>query len=163
NAKTGAPLEKIMRRCLEKKAALRFQSASDLRFALEVLSTPSSSALTTAPNEIETTKRGRWRERFAWIAAALAALAVIGIGYFHRSAGVWGPVRLNFVPPANVAFINTLTESVVVSPDGQKLVFTGYTADGKRQLWWRPLGSEEAQPLPGTNDALYPFWAPDSR
>jgi len=39
-------LERIVRRCLEKKPERRFQSTSDLGFALEALSTSSSSAAT---------------------------------------------------------------------------------------------------------------------
>src|SRR6185436_2897623 len=50
-----------------------------------------------------------------------------------------------------------------VSPDGQKLAFTGRSADGRKRLWVRPFGSMEAQPLPGTDDPQRPFWSPDSR
>src|SRR5437667_3752093 len=48
NAKISLPLEKIVRRCLEKKPERRFHSASDLAFALEALSTPSGSQATAA-------------------------------------------------------------------------------------------------------------------
>src|SRR3989442_4160041 len=41
NAKISLQLEKIVRRCLEKKLERRFQTASDLGFALEALPTPS--------------------------------------------------------------------------------------------------------------------------
>src|SRR5262247_2776148 len=43
NAKTSPALEKIVRRCLEKKPERRFQTASDLGFALEALTTHSNS------------------------------------------------------------------------------------------------------------------------
>src|SRR6185295_14848225 len=43
NAKISPALDKIVRRCLEKKPERRFQSTSDLGFALEALSTPNSS------------------------------------------------------------------------------------------------------------------------
>ncbi len=33
----------------------------------------------------------------------------------------------------------------------------------RRQLWLRPLDSQEARPLAGTDGAQYPFWSPDSR
>src|SRR6266576_561408 len=47
NAKVNPALEKIVRHCLEKKPERRFQSASDLGFAIEALSTPSSTQSTT--------------------------------------------------------------------------------------------------------------------
>jgi hypothetical protein len=40
--------------------------------------------------------------------------------------------------------------------------FTATDADGKRLLWLRPLDSFLAKPLPGTEDARYPFWSPES-
>jgi len=45
NTKTGAQLEKLVRRCLEKQPERRFQTAYDLGFALEALSTSSGARL----------------------------------------------------------------------------------------------------------------------
>ena len=35
--------------------------------------------------------------------------------------------------------------------------------NGKRQIWLRPMDALQAQPMPSTEDAAYPFWSPDSR
>jgi Tol biopolymer transport system component len=62
-------------------------------------------------------------------------------------------MRLQIVTPtdgSNAAF--------ALSPDGQKLVFL---AQG--QYWLRPLNSEKADPLPGTENGGAMFWSPDSR
>ena len=48
-----------------------------------------------------------------------------------------------------------------MSPDGRALVFQA-TVEGKSQLWLRPLDSEVARPLPGTEGASFPFWSPDN-
>jgi hypothetical protein len=37
------------------------------------------------------------------------------------------------------------------------------TTDGVSRLWVRPLDSISGQVLPGTENALNPFWSPDSR
>ena len=37
------------------------------------------------------------------------------------------------------------------------------TAEGNRLLWIRRIKDSVARPLPGTDGAAYPFWAPDSR
>jgi eukaryotic-like serine/threonine-protein kinase len=169
NAKVGPQLEKIVRRCLEKKPERRFQSASDLGFALEALATPSSSS--GSSNAVLTTPagapvRGASRER-GWMIAtgvlALIALAALSVSYFNRPSTDARAVRLTFTPPENLAYENGLFDRVVVSPDGQKLAFTGRSADGRRQLYVRPLDSAEAQLLPGTDDPIDPFWSPDSR
>ena len=36
-------------------------------------------------------------------------------------------------------------------------------ADGKERFWIRSLSSDSAQPMAGTEGAVYPFWSPDSQ
>lgn len=76
---TPASLEKVIRRCLEKNPEQRFQSASDLAFALEALSgpsmVPSVASLATKP-EVK-------RPYFTWGAAAMAfVVGALVIAYF---------------------------------------------------------------------------------
>ena len=171
NPQIHPQLEKIVQRCLEKKAEMRFQTASDLGFALSTLTMAISSGkhrtqAVQALDTAATAKRGGGRERIAWLVAGVAtllALIAFGAAYFNRSATDMRAVRLAFAPPENLAFNNGQFDYVIVSPDGQKLVFTGRSADGKRQLYVRPLEAADATPLPGTDDALSPFWSPDSR
>lgn len=50
--------------------------------------------------------------------------------------------------------------SLALSPDGLTLaVVSRY--NGRNHLWLKPVGAGEARPLPGTADAVYPFWSPD--
>src|SRR5262249_48327908 len=51
-----------------------------------------------------------------------------------------------------------------LSPDGRYLAFLARPeAGGPDRVWIRPLDSTHARELPGTEDALGPFWSPDSR
>jgi Tol biopolymer transport system component len=170
NPKVTPQLDKIVRHCLEKKPEMRFQSARDLGFALEAMTTPTSSSANrteavSALTPVATTKRSGWVDRLAWIVAGLMALTALAmtVAYFKRSATSPRAVRLSFTPPENLAFDNGRNDEVEVSPDGQKIVFTGRAADGKRQLYVRALEAAEATLLPGTDDPLEPFWSPDSR
>jgi Tol biopolymer transport system component len=52
---------------------------------------------------------------------------------------------------------------VALSPDGRRLAFSAQGPDGKVRLFVRNLDSASAHPLPGTENAGYPFWSPDSR
>lgn len=77
---TPAALEKVIRRCLEKNAAQRFQSASDLAFALEALTEPSTSAA-DAKHLSAPRPHSAWMWGVPLIAVALIALAFV---YFMR-------------------------------------------------------------------------------
>ena len=51
----------------------------------------------------------------------------------------------------------------MLSPDGSNIAFTAVGTDGKTNLWVRPMNGADARTLPDTNDAIFPFWSPDSR
>ncbi len=168
NAKISPTLEKIVRRCLEKNPERRFHSAHDLGFALEALATSSGSSGTSG-GSLKTPAaapvRSGWRERIWMIAAGVLGLIALalGVAYLNRSSTDTRALRLSFTPPENLEYDNGPFDNVIVSPDGQRLAFTARSADGKRQIWVRTLDSAEAQPLPGTDDPVQPFWSPDGR
>ncbi len=100
------------------------------------------------------------KERIAWAAALVAALAVIAYGLVTKpgSADVGRlPVRFTVAPPPGAVI-----EQTTVSPDGRHIVFTA-SGEGKTALWIRPMKGLEAQELPSTEKADFPFWSPDSR
>jgi Tol biopolymer transport system component len=49
---------------------------------------------------------------------------------------------------------------LALAPDGRRLAMTG-TKNGVSQLWLRDLTTNDVQPLPGTMDAVQPFWSSD--
>src|SRR5262245_58856412 len=155
NAKISTALEKIVRRCLEKKPERRFQTASDLTFALEALGASSGERLENlAASTI------RKRELLAWLVAAALLLGMFGFAwtYFTRQPASDAQVfKTSILPPEKSSF-----GQIAVSPDGRHLAFTAATG-GNVQLWVRALDSSEARPLAGTQGAIFPFWSPDSR
>jgi Tol biopolymer transport system component len=169
NTKISPQLEKIVRRCLEKKAERRFQSTSDLGFALEALATPSSSGsgLTTAASAaVADTKKSIWQARLPWVlAGAMTVIAAVAVAlmFLNRSSTADRAIWLSFSPPPNLAFSDKQNDWAVISPDGQKIAFTAFSADGKSMLYVSELNSRDARLLPGSENALEPFWSPDSR
>ena len=171
NAKINPALEKIVYRCLEKKPERRFQTASDLGFALEALSATTSFSGKNLATEATTLIEARTKttapgSRLAWIVAGVLALVSLALGTLYlssRSETETRAVRLSFTPPPELAFNDTQSDAAVISPDGQKIAFTATSADGKSMLYVRNLDSSEIKLLPGSENALEPFWSPDSR
>lgn len=132
---TGAQspeLERVIRRCLEKKERLRFQSMSDLGFALEGLtsnpsgSRPRGSAALSGSSAIEETptlplKIGKSRIGLlgwvGWVLAGVFMLATIGlaIAYFRR------PTTFTRIVP--FTSFSGHKSNPVFSPDGNQIAF----------------------------------------
>ncbi len=157
-----AALERIVDRCLEKAPAARFQSAGDLAFALEGLSSYSEAgaALTVGRSRPP-------RASIAWAVAVLAVMVAVALGMLTTgrltiTSGV--PIyRSSILPPEHVTFSTaTPAGGLALSPDGRRLVYTAQGEDGRVMLWVRSLDGLTAQPLAGTEGAYYPFWSPDS-
>ena len=150
-------LRRILDHCLEKAPSRRFHNAEDLAFALENLSTGSTShAPFTAPFAPK-------NRRTTWIWAAVAAILLAGsvlLGWYLRG----GPARPNLIrfEIANPPEV-TKIDAPRISPDGLHLAFSAVDASGKSRIWVRSLNALVAQPLAGTEGASRPFWAPDSR
>ncbi len=157
-------LKHLVRHCLEKSPEQRFQSARDLAFDLEELMGAPVNA-SEVPVRSAPLKR---RELFGWGLAGLSLLVLLTVllfpsAYFRRTNVDQQTIRFTVNPPEKANFWGSLA----LSPDGRWLAFiastTGGSTDGKQSLWLRALDSLAAQELPGTQDAAYPFWSPDSR
>jgi len=142
-------LERIVRHCLEKKAADRFQSARDLMFALGTLSDTTVRMETRAAPA-----RGR-SLRIASV-AVLGALLVAGVGFWAaRRSGELERTEFAITVPGEVSHLS-------ISPDGKWLAFVspGETG-GAPMVYVQRVGSPEARALAGSEGASYPFWSPD--
>ena len=170
SAKINPALERIVRRCLEKKPERRFHSAHDLGFALEALTASSDSllkTLTTAPAITRQDARILETLNKAWLAWAVAlgcVLLLLALGgvYFIRSGSKEARVmRFSLLPPEKGTLM--AGQAPTVSPDGAYVVFAVTDALGRTVLYLRALDSPASQPLAGTEGGAWPFWAPDSR
>jgi len=156
-------LERVVWHCLEKSPERRFQSASDVAFALESVSGVTSHPSQPVIIHHDIPASRTWsRERLIWLGVCLllfAATAALAIAYFSRSAPNIRAARLALAAPEKTTFPNDVT----VSPDGLNIAFIATNSDGRRQLWIRPLDADKPELLSGTEDANTPFWSPDSR
>jgi Tol biopolymer transport system component len=158
----GTPprLEHLLRRCLDRDARMRLRDIGEARVELIRLEAggfdqPATSLRVAAP------------KRWAWMAAALAGVAVAG------TLAVYAPVdpapsprpsaraQFELSMPAGAVLTGSGAGLVGISPDGRYIVFAART-DGKRALWLRPIDSQDARLLAGTDGGTMPFWSPDS-
>jgi len=161
---TPASLERVIRKCLAKDPDARWQSAGDLASELRWIAEGSVSGVHTA-SPISVRRGARVREWFAWIFCALAIIAVIVLSLVLGFSGGEKPVvRMQIATPEKLQFnfVGDNGGPPVISPDGKNVVFAA-RAEGKNQLFLRPLDKLKPQPIAGTEDGTFPFWSPDSR
>jgi len=163
NTNVTAPMERVVWHCLEKSPDRRFQSATDVAFALESLSGVSSGSTQTAIGSAPPPEKNR--ERLVWIGAVallLIALLTLGAIGLRRAPAELHSVRFPIViSDGSISYADVETHNLSVSPDGRHLAFVAFSA-GQRMLWLRALGALTAQVLPGTEGAFSIFWSPDS-
>ncbi len=132
----------VVQHCLQKEPARRFQSASDLAFALEVLRTPMGSA---SQPPLEPRRR---RRPARWIVGALAAGALVVAGAF--AAGMHArpaPGTSSLLPGMEpVTFRLGTIHGARFLPDG-RVVFSAAFEGLPEEVFIRPSGSPIAQPL----------------
>jgi len=138
-------LQRILTRCLEKDVARRFQSASDLAFAIESLR-GTSSTTKSVPQP---------RSRRAWIPWVIAAALLMGTAVWEMGRPATAPAN-----PLEKAHFTRVTdfESVeaAISPDGRFVAFIS-DHDGPFDVWLTQVGTGhltnltrgKAGPLPG--------------
>jgi Tol biopolymer transport system component len=153
-AATPVRVQVLLQRCLQKDPKQRLRDIGDARISLdEVL----AGAAEPSPVGL------RWRRALPWAVAAAFAIAFAVLGWaYQRLASAPASAQLlryQVFPPEKMSFGTALA----LSPDGRHLAFTAKAQDGRAQVWVRDLDSLVSRPLPGTEDAAYPFWSPDSR
>ncbi len=162
-------LDRVVRRCLEKRPEQRFQSASDLAFALEALSSLSSSSSAPVAEQMAASPQRRIWDRAGWAVAAIVTIAAIGFAVVGRRAAPEevDPVSIHFTQGIVVTgAATTLSSSPFpdLSPDGRHLAYAAPRVQGESAvLWIRSFDSLDARAIEGTDGATYPFWSPDSR
>lgn len=141
-------VQSIVLRCLEKDSARRFQTASDLAFALS----QSSNA-----EPWRTSSSFRWKTLAIVAALAFAALALWAIPRWMQN-----PKRPQAIEFQRLTDFAGLEEAAATAPDGKAVAFVA-DAKGTRQIWVRLLAG--GAPLQITHDAgdhLFPRWSQDS-
>ena len=157
-------LDRIVRHCLEKNPAERFQSARDVAFALDALSGSAATTVIAAQIPSGATERPRGRvsarELATWV-LAIAGIAAAGLLWWRWPAAPPAPAFARFSLPIDSSQ-SSLSVTVAAAPNGQSFVVLP-TPSKDTRLLLRRLDSADMTPLAGTEGAVSPFWSPDGQ
>lgn len=146
NSKVPPQFERLVRRCLEKQPERRFQTASDLGFALESL--PASSGVSpSSAASLATLKR---RRSYLLVSLGLALLLVAAV------AGIFaGKVLWQTSPPTyqRLTFSRGTIWKARFAPDGQTVLYSARWNGQPLDIYTVRVGKMESRPfkLPNTD------------
>jgi eukaryotic-like serine/threonine-protein kinase len=154
-------LNRVVRACLAKDPAERFQSARDLQRALE-WSTPGDQK-----QDVPAARRTPRGATVAWALAGSLLLVAMGALWLWRSSvetSGAAPIQstIDLSPAEELIPKRPYQTALTLSPDGNVLVFTG-AVGGKVQLFRRALDHATATPIAGTEGGNNPFFSPDGK
>ena len=147
----------VLERCLEKEPANRYHEIADVRLEIAKALADPEGASTVVVGTRETR-----RSIGVWVAAAVAAIAIV-------AAGVAGWF-LKSDKPAPVARFDLPLPEALAQPTVPPFPLVAVSKDGTRwvvstigKLWVRNIGEAEARPLQGitAQGALSPTFSPD--
>jgi Tol biopolymer transport system component len=162
---TPPALERLVRACLAKDPADRFQNAHDVLLQLRWIAEGGSQAGIAAP--VAARRRHHYRAAVIAAGAFLLSTLALGIVHFTETTAVPDAVRFTIDPPPGTIFTpgagNEVHQQFALSPDGTRIAFIAGPEGGEPQLWVRRLDSVEPTRLAGTEGSRAPFWSPDGR
>jgi serine/threonine-protein kinase len=158
-----SPVTRLLRRCLDKNPKHRLSSIGDARLELEEASGNPEPAVPIVP------LRARWWRALPW------AFGLLGLGTGAAAVLMWptpresaAPVRARVITETGMttAIAGAVGSNVLISSDGETLVFVGGTASAvspQRQLYRRRFTEFHASRMAGTEGAFAPFFKPDGQ
>jgi len=159
----SGPLDRLLRRCLEKNPADRFQSVRDLGFALQAVN---GSGTSTASSAAEPSRRS-WTSRPATLTLSLLAAACFLLG----GAAMWLALRAGSLGTngiSKVTQVSKLTHDAgfsewpTWSPDGSLLAFSS-NRSGNFEIYVRRIeGGQEVNITNNSAQNIQPAFSPDA-
>ena len=155
-------LFRSLRRCLQKDLTRRLRDATDVRIEIEETQAAASApAVLTLPAPVPT--RAVSRRAASWGLSCLIAAVIGGIAIWELKPAPPKPVTRTVVPlPPDERLEASIFPAVALSPDGSQLAYVA-SRGGVQQIYLRAMGSLEARPVTGTENAQSPSFSPDGQ
>jgi Tol biopolymer transport system component len=153
----GVPprVRRLLESCLQKDPRRRLRDIGD---AWKLLDEPQQPATRRSPSML------------GWLAAgllAIVAMLALWAPWRDRSAPIaQTPLRFDVDLGASTSLVNLgrpTFSTVLISPDGTRLVYVGSVSGGPTKIHTRRLDQPATTELPGTEGAANPFFSPDGR
>jgi Tol biopolymer transport system component/tRNA A-37 threonylcarbamoyl transferase component Bud32 len=156
---------RLLRRCLTKDPNQRLRDIGEARIAIDgaISGTPEEAGPLAAPTEPPL-----WRRAVPWAVAAIAIVFAIACGALYwrgiqREPHPVMQLSLPLAEPLAGVFDANPGSPFALAPDGSQIAYVASVAGKPQQLYLRALEQQTATPIPGTENAIQPFFSPDGQ
>jgi eukaryotic-like serine/threonine-protein kinase len=148
-----------LRQCFKKDPRQRLRDIGEARLALEGALELDHAVEPSASPKL--TRRAVWQLALPLAVASAIAAAAVTV-WLQRSRPLPLPEIVRFeihapsgskIPPGTPA----------ISPDGHTLAYVVTSPDGTSRIHLRDIATTQSRALPGTEDAVHPFWSGNGR
>jgi eukaryotic-like serine/threonine-protein kinase len=163
-AATPGKIRDLLRRSLQKDPKRRLHDIADARLEIEEAQARGVSGEAEAGEAPAPSSRGRWTWATggALVGAVLAAAASMLLrSKAPTTTTAAAPVHA-VLPLGTGEVLFTTRPSLALSPDGRTVVYSA-TRNGVQSLFRRPLASDHAEAIQGTELGSRPFFSPDGQ
>jgi Tol biopolymer transport system component/tRNA A-37 threonylcarbamoyl transferase component Bud32 len=162
-AGTPAKIRDLLRRCLQKDPKRRLHDIADARLEIEEAQSRGASGEVEPGESPRPAGRGRmtWAIAGALAGAVLAAAATMLLRDKAPAAPAAAPLHAVLPLGAGDALF-TMRPSLALSPDGRTVVYSAIH-NGVQTLFRRPLASDHAEAIQGTELGSRPFFSPNGQ
>jgi eukaryotic-like serine/threonine-protein kinase len=159
---TPLAFEHVVTTCLQKNPDDRYLAAHDIKLELQWIAADKPSPVISETSSVALPGARPLRS----IAALVLTIGLgLAAGFLLRHPALPPPSTRTLINPPDKNTLNLTGDTAgppVLSPDGKSIAFTAST-EGASGIWIRQVNSIEAHPLVGGENAIFPFWSPDSR
>jgi serine/threonine-protein kinase len=155
----------LLRRCLQKEMTKRARDAGDARIEIEeALVAPVNADLTTAATTKDSLIFGRRALTLSLGALLLGAVIASLVAWNLKPTPSPQPVSRTVItlPPGQQLAGLESGPAMALSHDGTHLAYVARQS-GTQRIYLRALDNLEANPIPGTEGAVNPFFSPDDQ
>jgi predicted Ser/Thr protein kinase len=163
DVKAPQPIVELLKRCVDRDVKARLQAIGEARIAITRFLADPNSGTGIASGQAGT--NFRW---VPWAALATALTFIASVGWYRAMRPAPPKQLMRLIVDLGPEAVRGRRATMVLSPDGRRIVFTGRGPGGGTQLFIRMMDQAEAVPIPGTLSAagqlglsLDPFFSPD--
>ena len=156
---TPSSIRTLLRRCLTKDVHDRLEGIANVRVEIKLVLEEPATVSSTGVDGVA--QPPLWKRAIPWSIAVVSVVIAISMAFWSSQQSTAPPLTKFVIAPALVGS-TIVGGNLAISADGGHVLYRNNTVKGY-QLYLRSLDDLVERPIPGTENAVGPFFSPDGK